>query len=561
MKINDLTKNGIIYWTFYSIESNKIHFSFIYKSERIPRCAAFVMLKDKQKMAWCIQNDYYRCEESDDGKVYYSHGFDFYIEPDEIIDRQRIDLVFKDNEGLFRAETFQSEMFFPINTRCKHSYFYDKRCGIIILHHNGRLIIEKNRYRFKSELRYSIDLLKEGTPGRKALVLRLVTMIYKKCHIQQEKSVWLLVDRIMEAGDNAEAMFIWLAANADSRIIPYFVINKNSFDFNRMKKLGKVIAFGSFKHKIFSLISDVILSSAGDDFVINPVYIETRKYLNDIIQDRKTVFLQHGITKDDISAWINKYKMNFNGIVAAANKEYESFINNKEYFYSENSIWLTGFPRYDRLTSDLSYRRQITIMPTWRKYLFDEFDFENNEWICKSDFSESRYCLFYRALINDKRLRQAIKKNGYKLAFRPHPTIMPFLEYFDVPDDVIIDNRSYNEIFKTSSLLVNDYSSASIDFSYLKKPVIYCQFDEDEFFSGDHIYSKGYYDYSKDGFGPVTHELNETINMIIKYMDNNCIIEEEYVNRIERFFAFQDKCNSERVYQKVCELIGLSEKR
>ena len=50
--------------------------------------------------------------------------------------------------------------------------------------------------------------------------------------------------------------------------------------------------------------------------------------------------------------------------------------------------------------------------------------------------------------------------------------------------------------------MITDYSSVAFEMAYLKKAVLYYQFDEEEFFSGKH-WQKGYFDYRKDGFGAV----------------------------------------------------------
>ena len=51
------------------------------------------------------------------------------------------------------------------------------------------------------------------------------------------------------------------------------------------------------------------------------------------------------------------------------------------------------------------------------------------------------------------------------------------------------------------ALLVTDYSSVFFDVAFLRKPVVYYQFDEEEF--RKYHYQKGYFDFRRDGFGPV----------------------------------------------------------
>ena len=87
----------------------------------------------------------------------------------------------------------------------------------------------------------------------------------------------------------------------------------------------------------------------------------------------------------------------------------------------------------------------------------------------------------------------------------------------------------------------------------MKKPVIYAQFDYDEFFAGAHVYKRGYFDY-KNGFGEIEYDLASTVNRIIEYLENDCKLKDEYRNRIEKFFAYHDKNNCERVYKKIIEI-------
>lgn len=64
----------------------------------------------------------------------------------------------------------------------------------------------------------------------------------------------------------------------------------------------------------------------------------------------------------------------------------------------------------------------------------------------------------------------------------------------------------------------------------------------------------GYFDYERDGFGEVEYDLDGTIDRIIEYMQNGCRLKEKYRQRIDHFFAFQDKNNCRRVYEKILEL-------
>lgn len=266
--------------------------------------------------------------------------------------------------------------------------------------------------------------------------------------------------------------------------------------------------------------------------------------------------MQHGITKDDLSSWLNRYNKNLAIFITGAVPEYKSIIEGA-YFYDEQVVKLTGFSRYDRLID--KSEKIITIMPTWRDYLSNNNSnssyFEDGVKRYSDDFKQSSFFLFYNGLINNTKLIEAARHRGYKLRFMPHPNLISYIDWFDKNDMVEfchIDTK-YRNIFSTSQLVVTDYSSVAFDFAYLRKPVVYAQFDKEAFFGG-HIYTQGYFDYERDGFGEVEYTLDDTVNRLIAYMEDNCQLKDKYRERIDNFFAYNDRNNCERIYN---EIIGL----
>jgi CDP-glycerol glycerophosphotransferase (TagB/SpsB family) len=128
-------------------------------------------------------------------------------------------------------------------------------------------------------------------------------------------------------------------------------------------------------------------------------------------------------------------------------------------------------------------------------------------------------------------------------------------KYFNLDNPNIIDGEgiSYTEMFATGAILVTDYSSVQFDFSYLKKPVVYCQFDKAEFFSS-HTCTEGYMDYERDGLGRVCNTLDSAVDTLCQYMDSGCELEEKYEKRIDSTFMFTDKGNCERTLKRILEI-------
>ena len=107
-------------------------------------------------------------------------------------------------------------------------------------------------------------------------------------------------------------------------------------------------------------------------------------------------------------------------------------------------------------------------------------------------------------------------------------------------------------LLKECDMLVTDYSSVAMDVAYLNKPVVYYQFDYEQFRKW-HL-EEGYFSYENDGFGPVRYNLKDAIDSVESYAKNNFKLEAKYQKRIDNFFDLRDKKNCERTYLKIKEL-------
>lgn len=399
------------------------------------------------------------------------------------------------------------------------------------------------------ELRFLFEIACRRGQGKwEAVLLRFL------CHTLGHlfpKDIWLISDRINKADDNGEALFRYLKETGKKEHA-YFVLRKDSTDYSRVAKYGRTLDYGSLRYKFLHLLSKKIISSAADEYVVNP-FGEQQGYYWDILRKKRLVFLQHGIIKDDLSGWLNRYKLNLGMFVASTRPEYESILRGT-YWYGKDVVKLTGLPRYDYLES--RERTVILVMPTWRKWLADDSTYSRDGWKRYSgSLAQSEYFRFYDALLNHERLLGCARKCGYRICFLPHPNLMSAISMFHRSEGVEFASihTRYQEAFAECAMVVTDYSSAVFDAAYLQRPVIYCQFDREEFFAG-HVYSEGYFDYERDGFGEVEHDLEGTVQRLMEYMEHGCMLKDKYRKRIEDFFAFRDRKNCERVYAAIQSL-------
>ena len=467
-----------------------------------------------------------------------------------------IELLKKENQLCFYAicdgitvenKNINFGAFFPFEKRYKSSYYFEN--GLLFKLDGHCLVISKAKNAKKCEGRLLKEIWKSNKLGeRKAVFARILARIYK---LFVRKPIWIISDRVNKAGDNGEAFFRHLKNIKFKGAKYYYAIGKCPSYYN-MKKLGGVLDCHSLKYKIIHLACDCVISAQADINVYDPFAHYSQPY-KDILTRKKFIFLQHGIIKDDLSDWLNKYNKNITGFICSVKQEYDSIVNGN-YHYDEKNVWLTGLARFDRLYND--EKKYITIMPTWRKYLMSHIDTQTGIWQEKPGFKDSVYFNFYNDLINDKRLLDVAKKHGYTICFMPHPNTITKIDLFTHNKDVkfyTVDDE-YREVYAQSNLILTDYSSSIFDFVYLRKPIFYAQFDKEEFIKGDHAYVPGYFDYERDGFGEVVYNYDATVNMLIEYMENGCTLKDKYRERIDSFFAFNDKSNSQRILDKILKL-------
>lgn len=440
--------------------------------------------------------------------------------------------------------------FAVIGNTYRNSYYY--KTPYLLMAKDNRVYLKKSKkfngvlqeFRFLGELACS----KEKT-DKKAFCVRALHNVIKPFI---RKPIWLISDKANRADDNGEAFFEFVVKNHSSDVNAYFVISEDSPDYERMKRIGKVVPTLSKKHKFLFTLASKSISAYTHIETNNPyrAYFEPyRDYLNHC----NFVFLQHGITQNDVSAGLNKYNKNIACFITSAKPETD-FICNSKFYYTKEQVALCGFPRYDRLYNEP--KRIVTIAPTWRAKLFSGFIPEESRWIMKEGFEESDFYKFYSSLVNNERLLQAAEKYDYKIQYFPHSVFFPYIDKFKVDPRVTLcaTSRPYRVMFAESDLLITDYSSVAFDFAYLRKPVVYSQFDYNDFFGGSQSYKPGYFSYEDNGFGEVRYDVEGTIDVIIEYMKNGCQLKDMYRERIEGFFAFSDRNNCKRVYDRIMKM-------
>ncbi|UAK87506.1 bifunctional glycosyltransferase family 2 protein/CDP-glycerol:glycerophosphate glycerophosphotransferase [Campylobacter coli] len=338
----------------------------------------------------------------------------------------------------------------------------------------------------------------------------------------KNSNLWLFADMSWRADDNAEHLYRYVMRNHPKQKIA-FILSKKSIDYLRLKKEGfKLVDPKSFYFKYLIYKADKIISSHVDRYIFNALG-------GDTLKTKDFIFLQHGVIKDDLSRWLNQRKIDI--FITSTKAEYDSIAGDfNHYKFSTKEVVLTGLARWDALIkNNILNTKQILIMPTWREYLSGKVQ-KYGARARNPEFVKSLYFQKWQEFLCSKELEKLAVQCGYSIVFIPHPQVRMYLEDFNLPSYIITSYKeSMQELFCKSSLMITDYSSVAFEMAVLKKPVLYYQFDKDEFFA-KHSYTQGYFDYERDGFGEVCFNYNQLLYYlkdILSYNDkrsNSCIL-------------------------------------
>ena len=371
-----------------------------------------------------------------------------------------------------------------------------------------------------------------------------VALIYKLFR----SDLWLVCDNANEARDNGYWFYKYVREAYPEQDIVY-AISKKSKDFLRVRDLGKTVDYGSYIHWVLYLTAKKNISSqkGGKPNAAVCYFLE----VNGILKNTR-VFLQHGVIKDDMP-WLYYENTKMKMFVCSTFREWK-FVS-ETYHYPAGYVKELGLCRFDGLHDFEVKPKQILLMPTWRSWIATptsaSYEIED-----VSEFENTEYFRAWNEFLNSERLANILEKNDLKLIFYPHRDMQIFLDKFGIRSDRIITAKfpeyDVQELLKESAYLITDFSSIAMDFAYMKKRLMYYQFDYEDFRKGQ--YGEGYFSYENDGFGKVCYTLETALNEIETAVKENFVNQEIYLKRHDEFFDLFDTNNCERNYQAIKEL-------
>lgn len=363
--------------------------------------------------------------------------------------------------------------------------------------------------------------------------------------ILKHKNIFLVYEKYSEmAQDNGYYFFRYCMEHNMEKAMNckiYYVITKDSPDREKLMPYKEnVIDFMSIRHITYALGARLLVSTDAKAHI----YAWRRKgsVLFPFIKRKKLVFLQHGVTAmKQVDFFYGKGKRGECDLFITTS-DFEKEIVKANFGYRENQIPITGFARWDVLEDQSEGSRDILIMPTWRSWL---------EEYTEAAFRESDYYKQYMTLLKNPMFHQMLEKNDVRVKFYLHPKFKDYIGEFASDSDriefIAFGTAPLNEIMMKCKMLVTDYSSVSWDMFYQKKPVVFYQFDLEDYLE----VHGSYIDMKKELFGPTADSVDELIENMEECIKNQFALTSKQETLHMEYFKYVDDKNSERICKAI----------
>ncbi len=359
------------------------------------------------------------------------------------------------------------------------------------------------------------------------------------------REIWLVGERADTARDNGYHLFTHLRRDRPD-VRAYYVLDRSSDRFDELSRLGNVVAHSSLRHRLLMVHATVLANAYSIKHMV-PSQWPKQHYMRQLgwRTGAYRVYLKHGI--NDKTTDVRRRTGGYDLYLTASAAETAAIRHTSAY---DRQVVETGLPRFDALVPTPP-SRTILFMPTWRRYLAPELF--SAELLTKGatgevPFDGSTYQRFVDGLLRSPRLHALLEQHDHRFELMPHYNLMAqYAGAAPVGDRVeILDGGASDiqDVMRRCDLFLTDYSSVHFDLAYLGTPLVYTHFDREEFDAG-HA-EPSWFDHERDGFGPVTHDVDSTIDAIEAYLVGDRKRPAVYEQRAQAAFTFHDRDNSRR---------------
>lgn len=478
---------------------------------------------------------FFKCSE----RISNYYAFEYECDPSEV------------SKFSFRVEfdgyplTLNIKFFKHARFNKKYKIFDYIEDDILFKYRNGEFFVERLNeeeiYRFECEQAVRIFEKEEVNALRSASV-----------EYRREHRVWLYSDLYTVKKDNGYYQFLNDFGKNDG-VERYYVYTKPYEEIEDLfteEQREYLVEFGSERHKLLYLSSEIILSAFFGRAPISPFASDDEEIFYYDIEHFKVIYLQHGVLHASLYIQNSAENMRADKIVVSSNFEIDNYTG--KYNYRPDQIIASGMARYDFIDKNKKPENRILYAPSWRNYLAPNISTASWD-INLSKFVKSEYYENIKAFLESEKLVALLEQRDMYLELKLHPIIAAEAsKVFNFTTDRITLAEADVDI-ENYSMFITDFSSYVFDYGYLNRPIMYFVPDYDCFKVGLGHYRELDLPFEK-AFGPLALTPEQAVEEVAKVFENNFVPEEVYSERMKSFYvSMEDKKCRERLYNYIVD--------
>lgn len=149
----------------------------------------------------------------------------------------------------------------------------------------------------------------------------------------------------------------------------------------------------------------------------------------------------------------------------------------------------------------------------------------------------------------DLKIKELCRLKGVRVILRLHPEVKNRIDISDY-DNTVIDGNTYTDIYllyMAADILITDYSSVSIEYALLRRPILFYMYDLEEYKSERNFY----FDYLDHLAGPVIKTEEELIHAV-QHIDE---IQENFKEEYQAYHQRYNEKNDGHVCERFMKLL------
>lgn len=321
----------------------------------------------------------------------------------------------------------------------------------------------------------------------------------------------------------------------------YFVIDKESADYQRIKNDKCVVAKYSLKYYWLFYNTNYFIASEVPSHL--NILRSNNKYFRRATYDKKFVFLQHGIIYMKNLGINSVFGKGEEGesqyMVVSSQKEKDVVVDMLH--YDEEQLLVTGLGLFSNIQYNHINEKSedyVTIMLTWKTYEEQLYNFEESSYYENVVQIYNVLCKYI---------------NRDRIIIIGHPKANTLLSKTSIKE--ALWEKPISKALEKTKLLITDYSSVCYNVFYQGGGVIFYQEDLEKYEK-----ENGHLIPSDDEYiGKRTFNINELQRIIEETVENKKIDlkkvrTKEYEENYKTINEFSDGKNIDRIYEELCKL-------